>query len=146
MGMAFPTLARELAANEDYRRYLYAIPSLDYRSPAPWRVTTLGFDNLWTYQDYANYSDALQRYYEMYTTNAVIDVALISRTKLFKMPAILFDTVKRGQLWCPACRRPSTFGRETDHHADHLGLFKLSPATRRCFYCGTRREIADEYQ
>lgn len=144
--MAFPTLARELAASEDYRRYLYAIPNTDYRSPAPWRVTTLGYDNLWRSENYQHYSDALQEYCALYTTNTVLDVALISRTKLFKLPSILLPLVKRGQLWCPACRRPSTFGRETDHHADHLGLFKLSPATRRCFYCGTRREIADEYQ
>lgn len=68
----------------------------------------------------------------------VVDVTIVSRRRLFRVPPELDHMVYFPYEWCPRCRRPTMYELFEHHHAIPRGI-PLDPDQARCVFCGIRR-------
>jgi hypothetical protein len=141
-----PPDMRELLSRAEFKSMMKRVPQLDSnltRLPGAWGIWVLTYEDKWLRGTFNTYPEAWAKLVSaVRDTSRVKDVSLVSRRKLWTEPTAV-DFREPGYLWCPRCRRPTSFNMYTTHHSLSGSWLNGVAPEYRCFYCGIRRDYCN---
>ncbi len=136
-----PPTIRELLDDPAYRRFMKQLPSPEPKAIGlPWFVYAQKGQLQWRGKGFVTYADAWPTFVKVVRNDAYVDVALVSKRVLYKMPPEIAHIMSWPFEWCPRCRRPTMYELFKRHHAMRGNIFASRAA--RCVFCAIKWDFA----